>query len=157
MNPARIALAVGGGYLLGRTKKLRLALTLSSLVAGQRLSGSNGLLGQGLDTLRSSPEFDRLREQLTGAGKAAAVSAATKSLGRVTERIEDRGGAGGRGQHDDDGEPDEFDESTDESSAEDRPARRHRPPQRERRAESARGGRPRTAARTSATRGGRRG
>ena len=37
-TPARVALAVGGGYLLGRTKKLRVAMTLAGLVAGKRLN-----------------------------------------------------------------------------------------------------------------------
>src|SRR4051794_32163454 len=82
----RAALAVGGGYLLGRTKKLKFALTVGSMVAGRK--GANGLLGQGIDLFRESPEFDRLRGQLAGAGRSAALSAAAGSLGRLTDRIE---------------------------------------------------------------------
>src|SRR3954453_22916431 len=88
---ARMALGVGGGYLLGRTKKLKLAITLGSMVAGKKMSGPSGLLGQGVDLLRQSPEFDRLREQLMGAGRSAAMTAATSSLARVSDRIESRG------------------------------------------------------------------
>jgi hypothetical protein len=88
---ALAALGVAGGYLLGRTRKLRLALTVGGIVAGRRLS-SGGVLGKGLDVVTSSPEFARLRKQVGGAGRAAAVSAAGKSLRQVTERIE--GGSG---------------------------------------------------------------
>src|SRR4051794_23456961 len=90
-TPARVAVAVGGGYLLGRTKKLKLAITLGSMVAGKKLSGgSGGLLGEAMELLRSSPEFDQLRRQIGGAGRRAAPTAATKPPGRVTSRIESR-------------------------------------------------------------------
>src|SRR3954463_12757164 len=88
---ARMALGVGGGYLLGRTKKLKLAITLGSMVAGKKVGGSSGLLGQGVDLLRQSPEFDRLRDQLMGAGRTAAVTAASSSLARVSDRLASRG------------------------------------------------------------------
>src|SRR3954453_15857458 len=88
---ARMALGAGGGYLLGRTKKVKLAITLGSMVAGKKMSGPSGLLGQGVDLLRQSPDFYRLREQLMGAGRSAAMTAATSSLARVSARIESRG------------------------------------------------------------------
>ncbi|MDT4926698.1 MAG: hypothetical protein QOG01_4411, partial [Pseudonocardiales bacterium] len=99
--PVRVVLAVGGGYLLGRTKKLKLAITLGSYMAGKKLSGPNGLLGQGVDLLQNSPEFDRLREQLMGAGKTAVVSAAASQMGRLTDRIESRGSDKGNARDDD--------------------------------------------------------
>ena len=41
-------MGVAGGYLLGRTKKLRLALALGGMLAGRRLaSQGQGLLGPG--------------------------------------------------------------------------------------------------------------
>jgi hypothetical protein len=89
---ARVAVGVATGYLLGRTRKLRLALTVGGLLAGRRL-GTGGVLGKGLDAVTSSPEFSRLRKQVTGAGRAAAVSAAANSLSRVSERIESGGAA----------------------------------------------------------------
>jgi hypothetical protein len=118
-TPARVALAVGGGYLLGRTKKLKLALTLGSVIAGRKLS-ANGLLGHGVEALRDSPEFDRLREQLTGAGRTAAMSAATSSLGRLSDRIEQGGGGRKRGKElsGSDSEDDERDEAADEAPEE---------------------------------------
>jgi hypothetical protein len=98
---ARTALAVGGGYLLGRTKKLKLALSLAGMMAGKRLGGSSGTLGKSVDILRASPEFDRLRKQIGGVGRNAAMSAATSSLGRVTDRLE-LGRGGGRSNRQDD-------------------------------------------------------
>lgn len=137
MAAARIAFAVGGGYLLGRTKKLRLAITVGSYLAGRRRNGvGGGVVEQGLSVLRESPEFDRLRSQLTGAGRTAALSAATRSLARVTERIESRDGS-------------DDDESSDAGGDEDeRPRRRSESAdgRSERRASSRqRSGQPRTS------------
>ena len=36
---ARIALGVAGGYLLGRTKKAKLALTFAGMAAGRKAGG----------------------------------------------------------------------------------------------------------------------
>ena len=85
--PLRVALAVGGGYLLGRTKKLKLAITLGGMVAGKKISTPSGVLGQAVELLRDTPEFDRLREQVVGAGRVAAKSAATSSIdGRISRK-----------------------------------------------------------------------
>jgi hypothetical protein len=44
----KIGLGVASGYLLGRTKKLKLAITIGSMLAGQRIATSpQGLLKQG--------------------------------------------------------------------------------------------------------------
>jgi hypothetical protein len=113
--PARIALAVSGGYLLGRTKKMKLALTLGSMLAGKKMTSPGGLLGQGFEVLRGSPEFDKLRKQVTGAGRNAALAAATSSLGRVTQRVESGGKkSGGARDDDDDRDDDDRDDADDE-------------------------------------------
>lgn len=53
---ARIGLAVGLGYVLGRRKKLRTALTLAAAVAAGRASRNpGGLLKYGSDLLTASP------------------------------------------------------------------------------------------------------
>jgi len=56
---SKIALGVAGGYLLGRTKKLKLAITLGSMLAGQRIATDRaGMLKQGaqlVDPTLSSP------------------------------------------------------------------------------------------------------
>jgi hypothetical protein len=84
-------LAIGAGYLLGRTRKLKLALTVGGLVAGRRLGGSGELLKQGVAALQSSPQAQRLkgevRQQLFDAGKSAAVTAASGTLGRLASRV----------------------------------------------------------------------
>ncbi|GAB6939086.1 hypothetical protein JCM11754A_26130 [Isoptericola variabilis] len=107
-----------GGYLLGRTKKLRTAVLLSAAVAGNRLrdESARGALFDSLGGLRdfaSSPEIKRLTSDVTGrlvdAGKVAAVAAVTSRVDDLTSRLE----AGGRGAKDD--EPaDESDEVDDE-------------------------------------------
>jgi hypothetical protein len=141
----RLALAVGGGYLLGRTKKLKLALSVGSLVAGRKLSDPNVLLGQGIEMLRSNPEFDQLRERVLGAGKSAAIAAASSQMDRATKRIGGRADAlsgtdsdqsseerdNGHGRSDrapSSGNGSRRDSSEDESSPPERPRRRQSAP-----------------------------
>ena len=77
-NKQQVALAIGAGYLLGRGRKLRLALILGGAAAtgafgsgllrrGAKLAGSSGLLG------KLSPEVgeitDMVRGDLLDAGK----------------------------------------------------------------------------------------
>jgi hypothetical protein len=84
-------LAISAGYLLGRTRKLKLALTVGGVVAGRRLGGSGNLLKQGLATLQSTPQAQRLkgevRQQLFDAGKSAALTAAGGTMGRLASRV----------------------------------------------------------------------
>lgn len=94
-NGARIALAVAGGYLLGRRKNLRLALGLALAGLTGRLIGSKGdLLQQGLKALSSSPEIEKITESLRGdlleAGRAAAKSAMSKRVDSLSTRLHDR-------------------------------------------------------------------
>ena len=75
---AEIAALLLGGYLVGRTKKMRLVLTLAAAAGGGRLSsGTGGVAAQVTKTLASSPEATVLVQQLAGplatAAKAAAV------------------------------------------------------------------------------------
>jgi len=92
---ARVALAIGGGYLLGRTKKMRLALTIGSMVAGKKMSGPEGLVSQGLEMLRTAPEFEDLRgdlrQRLMEAGRSAALASAGNAVGRLTDRVNGAG------------------------------------------------------------------
>ncbi len=89
-----------GGYLLGRTKKMRLALMIAAGIAGKRLKDESqgaGLLG-GLGGLRdsvlSSPEIKRLQGEVTGklvgAGKAAALAAANRRIDSLSSTIQDQ-------------------------------------------------------------------
>src|SRR6476646_3659075 len=116
---ARVALAVGGGYLLGRTKKMKLALTLAGMAAGKRMTGPSGLVSQGLELLRTAPELEGLRgdmrQKLIEAGRTAALSGATNAVGRMTDRV-NRVPALDAGLVDD-----EYDEDEDEYDDEDEP------------------------------------
>jgi hypothetical protein len=101
---ARVALGVAGGYFLGRTKKMKLALALAGMAAGKRAGGPGQLLAQGTKLLGQSPEITRLTDELRGrlldAGKGAAVAIATKQVEALTERVVNRVGdlteAGGK-------------------------------------------------------------
>ena len=89
---AKIGLGVASGYLLGRTKKLRLAITIGSMLAGQRIATSpQGLLKQGSQLIDQNPELQKLQAQITGrlfdAMKAAAIATATSRLESVNSRL----------------------------------------------------------------------
>jgi len=84
MDPKqKVAAAVAAGYLLGRTKKLKLAITVGSVLAGQRLSSNPQKLLKGATSLvQNNPALSALQTELRGrafdAAKGAAVSVATR-------------------------------------------------------------------------------
>ncbi|MDQ0994660.1 ABC transporter substrate-binding protein [Streptomyces sp. V3I7] len=89
MRQANIAAAVIGGYLLGRRKKAKVAIGLGLLLAG---AGSRAeKLGK---VLSQAPVLgvvnDRLREELTGAGKAAADTVLTAGAERLADVLRER-------------------------------------------------------------------
>jgi hypothetical protein len=92
----RIALGVAGGYFLGRTKKMKLAMMLGGMAAGRQAGGPGQLLAQGAKLLGQSPELTRLTDELRGrlldAGKGAAVAIATRQVENLTERVVNRVG-----------------------------------------------------------------
>jgi hypothetical protein len=87
----RVALGVAGGYFLGRTKKMKLALMLGGMAAGRSAGGPGELLGRGTKLLNSSPELARLTDVLRGrlleAGKGAALAVATRQVESFTDRV----------------------------------------------------------------------
>ena len=87
----RIALGVAGGYFLGRTKKMKLAMMLGGMAAGRQAGGAGQLLRQGAKLLGDSPEVGRLtdeiRDRLLDAAKVAAVAVATRQVEALTERV----------------------------------------------------------------------
>ncbi|MFU8874870.1 hypothetical protein [Micromonospora sp. SL4-19] len=106
---ARVALAVGFGYLLGRRRKLRTALTLAAAVAVGRASQQpGGLLKYGTDLLNTSPQLSnltRLGGPLATAGRAAATAAAGSGIDALsgklrgsTDALRRRSGTGQRGE-----------------------------------------------------------
>ncbi|MEU2665657.1 hypothetical protein [Micromonospora sp. NPDC007220] len=123
---ARIGLAVGFGYLLGRRRKLRTALTLAAAVAAGRASREpGGPLKAGGNLLQSSPHLSnlgRLGGPLAAASKAAATAAAGSGIDAISGKLRGSadalrrkggtgaGGAGDRPDRDTDAEHQERDD-----------------------------------------------
>jgi hypothetical protein len=92
-NGAKIALAVGAGYFLGRTKKSRLALMLAAAgITGKFPSSPTDLVAHGVKSLGGSQQISGLTEQLRGellnAAKAAALAAATSRVDALNDRLQ---------------------------------------------------------------------
>lgn len=94
----RIATAVAIGYALGRTRKMKLAIAIGSMLAGRRLATHPGeLLERGLHQLASSPQVSKLtgevRTQLLEALKAAALAAASNKIDSLGDTLTQRADA----------------------------------------------------------------
>ncbi|WP_306316364.1 MULTISPECIES: DNA primase [unclassified Streptomyces] len=95
MNRTALGLAIGAGYVLGRTKKMKLALAVGTMVAGKRLNLSPravaDLVRQQLD---KNPQFkeigDQLREDLSGVGRAATGALVDRQVEGLAGRLHDR-------------------------------------------------------------------
>lgn len=129
---ARVALGVAGGYLLGRTKKMKLALMFAGMAAGRSAGGPGELLKGGTKLLSSSPELARLTDEVRGrlmeAGKTAALAVATRQVesltdrvGRRVESLGDLGSPRRRDPEEPSPEPDAEDEYTEEPATGDEP------------------------------------
>jgi hypothetical protein len=105
MNNAKLGAAVLGGYLLGRTKKGKLALSLGAALAGRRMKP-----GQVGKLLEDSPVLGnvskQVRSELAGAGKAAATTVLSAKAESLADALHERTvglkekahGEGGRGR-----------------------------------------------------------
>ncbi|WP_147471731.1 hypothetical protein [Nocardia stercoris] len=90
----RIAIGVGIGYLLGRTRKMRFALALVGASMAKRSSEVPGaLVERGISLLKSSPELtqltDSVRGELGGAVRSAAVTAASNGIDTLNARLQE--------------------------------------------------------------------
>ncbi|MFF5436034.1 DNA primase [Streptomyces achromogenes] len=95
MNRTALGLAVGAGYLLGRTKKLKMALAVGSLVAGKKLNLSPKTLADVVNQqLKNNPQFqeigDQLRQDLRGVGKAATGAMVERQMSSLADRLHSR-------------------------------------------------------------------
>ncbi|MFF3644095.1 DNA primase [Streptomyces sp. NPDC002564] len=95
MNRLAVGLAVGAGYVLGRTKKAKFAFAVGSMVAGKRLNLSPKALGAMVtQQLENNPQFkeigDQLRQDLRGVGKAATGNLLNRQLEGLADRLHDR-------------------------------------------------------------------
>ncbi|MFE7270490.1 DNA primase [Streptomyces sp. NPDC057623] len=95
MNRVGLGLAVGAGYVLGRTKKMKLAFAVGTLVAGKRMQLSPRALADLVSQqLQNNPQFkeigDQLREDLRGVGKAASGAMVERQLDAFADRLHGR-------------------------------------------------------------------
>ncbi|MFF9622679.1 DNA primase [Streptomyces griseosporeus] len=95
MNRMGLGLAIGAGYLLGRTKKLKMAMAVGSFVAGKKMNLTPKGVGELLNQqLRENPQFkeigDQLREDLRGVGKAASGAMVERQIGALADRLHGR-------------------------------------------------------------------
>ncbi|WP_416970907.1 DNA primase [Streptomyces sp. 4F14] len=95
MNRTALGLAIGAGYLLGRTRKLKLALAVGSVVAGKKLNLTpRGVADLVSGQLQNNPQFkeigDQLREDLRGVGKAATGAVVERRLDSLAGRLHGR-------------------------------------------------------------------
>ncbi|MFF3764337.1 DNA primase [Streptomyces sp. NPDC001922] len=94
-NRLAVALAVTAGYVLGRTKKAKLAIGVGSMVLGKRLNLSpQQLVGTLTEQLRANPQLaevrDQLRTDLQGVGKAATSALVTRQLNSLADHLHGR-------------------------------------------------------------------
>ena len=88
----QVALAVGAGYMLGRTRRMKMALMLAAAGATGRFPGGpRDLLERGTKMLAKSPEAAKIggvvKEELVSAAKAAAVTAASQRIDSLSNRL----------------------------------------------------------------------
>ncbi|MFF8034493.1 MULTISPECIES: DNA primase [unclassified Streptomyces] len=117
MNRTGLGLAIGAGYLLGRTRKLKLAVAVGGLVAGKKLNLGPRMVAELVSQqLRDNPQFkeigDQLRGDLRGVGKAASGALVERRLASLADRLhgrtaELRGRSAGAGPQEDEAEEEE--------------------------------------------------
>ncbi|WP_371575180.1 DNA primase [Streptomyces sp. NBC_01314] len=95
MNRIGLGLAVGAGYVLGRTKKMKLAFAVGTMVAGKRMQLSPRVLADLVSQqLRNNPQFkeigDQLRGDLRGVGKAATGALVERQIEGLADRLHGR-------------------------------------------------------------------
>lgn len=92
-NGKVIAAGVALGYLLGRTKKMKLALMLGAAAMGSRLD-MKSLASKGTALLEASPGAQRLvsevRDRVGESGKAAVGAMASKGMDALSDTLERR-------------------------------------------------------------------
>src|SRR3954468_22802595 len=88
MDNTKMILAVAGGYFLGRTKKLKLALQLAGMVTGQKMDTSaRGLLSQASSAAKSNPEIAKLQTELFAALRTVALAQTTARLESISSGL----------------------------------------------------------------------
>jgi hypothetical protein len=90
----RIATAVAIGYALGRSRRMKLAIMVGGMLAGQRVGNPKELLAKASTAVSSSPELSELgntlRSRLTDAARTAAVAAASNKIDDIGDSLSER-------------------------------------------------------------------
>ncbi|MFD9467440.1 histone protein [Streptomyces sp. NPDC060027] len=121
-----LAAAVVGGYVLGRTKKGRMALSIATYLAGRRFGlEPRQLAAEGMRRLGEIPQVAELQEQLRGevleAGRKAMSAAADRGMSTLADALSERTALlGGKANEADEDEADE-DEADEEEEEEEEP------------------------------------
>lgn len=92
---AALAAGVAAGYILGRTKKGRLAFAMATFLAGRRLGlDPQQLLAEGAKKLKDAPQVadlgQQVRDELLGAARQALKATADRSLGGLADSLHER-------------------------------------------------------------------
>lgn len=125
-----MAVALAGGYVLGRTKKAKLAFALATFAAGRKMSlDPTELLSAGARQLAKNPQLEGLRGQISDELMTAVKTAAAATVdrrvsalsGSLRDRTEALSGAGdaAKGVGDLLGDGDEDAEAENENTEED--------------------------------------
>ncbi|MFH9201267.1 hypothetical protein ACH4KO_28995 [Streptomyces anulatus] len=108
---AKIGAALVGGYLLGRTKKAKLALGFGMFLLGKKVDLDPRQIGR---MLADSPVLgslnDQVRKELVDATRTAATKAVTQRAGSLADSLQQRTQALGTGPGADDEQLDEEDD-----------------------------------------------
>ncbi|RLL70119.1 hypothetical protein [Streptomyces sp. Z26] len=123
MTNGKIGVALVGGYVLGRTKKAKLAIALGMALAGKKLSVDPQQL---VRMAANSPAFSALskqvREELLDSTRTAATSALTSRANRLADSLQNRSA----GLEDDDRDGDDARDGDAEASSDERDTDRDR-------------------------------
>jgi len=103
VSPSRVMAGVTAGYLLGRTKKLKLALIVGSAIANRKL-----ISGQ-VDKLSDAAGVGPLGQQLVSAGRKAAIGAVSSRIDSFSDKLAERTEALNGSASDEDEEEEEED------------------------------------------------
>ena len=117
MSAAKIGFGVAAGYLLGRTKKLKFAITVGSMLAGQRISTNPQILMKQVGELvEKNPELAKLQQRITvellNAAKTAAIAAASSRVDAANRSLTAR-----RDEDEDDDDDEGYDDESDADEA----------------------------------------
>jgi hypothetical protein len=135
----KIGVALVGGYLLGRTKKAKLAIGLGMFLAGKKISLDPAQLGK---LVADSPVLgglsNQVRKELVEATKSAATSALSKRATSLADSLHERtlglddpeGPAGKEARDEDAGDESDVEDSADQDDEDDEDSEEEEPPPR---------------------------